>query len=171
MSSVVRREDSSSSWNARLMSSRKRDMLNTLRREPASERSSLKRMGELSDRYGRSCLESLYEEERSRASWTSPPIVQHFSGVFERAAHLLFPVSGITVVQKKNGRQEVGVQREDTAGYIFREQLLEHLERLAVNIQRDITARTGRIIPGGTHCEASWERQIPFFMNTLLYEP
>lgn len=27
-----------------------------------------------------------------------------------------------------------------------------------------------RIIPGGTHCEASWERQIPFFMNTLLYE-
>lgn len=28
-----------------------------------------------------------------------------------------------------------------------------------------------RIIPGGTHCEASWERQIPFFMNVLLYEP
>ena len=75
-------------------------------------------------------------------------IVQHFSGVFERAAHLLFPVSGITVVQKKNGRQEVGVQREDMAGDIFREQLLEHLERLAVYIQRDISARTERIIPG-----------------------
>lgn len=28
---------------------------------------------------------------------------------------------------------------------------------------------TSHIIPGGTHCEASWERQIPFFMNTLLY--
>ena len=42
----------------------------------------------------------------------------------------------------------MGVQREDMAGYIFREQLLEHLERLAVNIQRDIPARTGRIIPG-----------------------
>ena len=27
-----------------------------------------------------------------------------------------------------------------------------------------------RIVPGGEHCEASWERQIPFFMNTLLYE-
>ena len=26
-----------------------------------------------------------------------------------------------------------------------------------------------RIIPGGSHCEASWEQQIPFFMNTLLY--
>lgn len=28
-----------------------------------------------------------------------------------------------------------------------------------------------RIVPGGNHCEASWEKQIPFFMNTLLYEP
>lgn len=27
-----------------------------------------------------------------------------------------------------------------------------------------------RIVPNGSHCEASWERQIPFFMNTLLYE-
>ena len=26
-----------------------------------------------------------------------------------------------------------------------------------------------RIVPGGDHCEASWERQIPFFFNTLLY--
>ncbi len=26
-----------------------------------------------------------------------------------------------------------------------------------------------RIVPGGEHCEASWERQIPFFMNTLFY--
>ena len=32
-------------------------------------------------------------------------------------------------------------------------------------------ALTSRIVPGGSHCEASWERQIPFFMNTLLYEP
>ena len=26
-----------------------------------------------------------------------------------------------------------------------------------------------RIVPGGDHCEASWERQVPFFMKTLLY--
>ena len=30
-------------------------------------------------------------------------------------------------------------------------------------------ALTCRIVPGGTHSEASWERQIPFFLNTLLY--
>ncbi len=27
-----------------------------------------------------------------------------------------------------------------------------------------------RIVPGGEHCEACWEKQIPYFMNTLLYE-
>ena len=27
-----------------------------------------------------------------------------------------------------------------------------------------------RIIPGGVHSEASWERQIPFFLDTLFYE-
>ena len=27
-----------------------------------------------------------------------------------------------------------------------------------------------RIIPGGVHSEASWEKQIPFFMNTLFYD-
>lgn len=27
---------------------------------------------------------------------------------------------------------------------------------------------TARIVPGGTHSEESWERQIPFFMNTLF---
>jgi len=26
-----------------------------------------------------------------------------------------------------------------------------------------------RIVPGGSHCEASWEKQIPFFMHTLMY--
>ena len=26
-----------------------------------------------------------------------------------------------------------------------------------------------RMVPGGDHSEASWERQIPFFINTLLY--
>lgn len=27
---------------------------------------------------------------------------------------------------------------------------------------------TSRIIPGGTHCEASWEKQIPYFLGVLL---
>lgn len=29
---------------------------------------------------------------------------------------------------------------------------------------------TARIVPDGRHCEASWEKQIPFFLPALLYE-
>ena len=29
---------------------------------------------------------------------------------------------------------------------------------------------TSRIVPNGEHCEASWENQVPFFMDTLTYE-
>ncbi|MDO4313738.1 MAG: alpha/beta hydrolase-fold protein [Eubacteriales bacterium] len=29
---------------------------------------------------------------------------------------------------------------------------------------------TSRIVPNGNHSEASWEKQIPFFINTLLYD-
>ena len=29
--------------------------------------------------------------------------------------------------------------------------------------------RVSFIVPGGTHTEASWEKQIPFFMETLFY--
>ena len=29
---------------------------------------------------------------------------------------------------------------------------------------------TSRVVPGGTHSEASWERQIPFFLPILMYE-
>ena len=27
-----------------------------------------------------------------------------------------------------------------------------------------------RIVPKGNHSEASWEKQVPFFMDTLFYE-
>lgn len=29
---------------------------------------------------------------------------------------------------------------------------------------------TSRIVPNGSHCEACWEKQLPFVMNTLLYD-
>ena len=36
-------------------------------------------------------------------------------------------------------------------------------------LERDIWVES-RIVPNGDHCEASWERQVPFFMDALLYE-
>ncbi len=28
---------------------------------------------------------------------------------------------------------------------------------------------TSRMVPGGTHSEASWEKQLPFMFHTLMY--
>ena len=29
---------------------------------------------------------------------------------------------------------------------------------------------TSRLVPGGIHSEASWEKQLPFVFHTLMYE-
>lgn len=39
-------------------------------------------------------------------------------------------------------------------------------EACSLLIQKNVLL-TARVVPGGSHSEASWERQIPFFMNTL----
>lgn len=41
-------------------------------------------------------------------------------------------------------------------------------ELAAFLMQRKLSLQC-RIVPDGTHCEASWEKQIPFFMEALLY--
>jgi hypothetical protein len=42
-----------------------------------------------------------------------------------------------------------------------------HVTDLLLERKVDLTSR---IVPNGNHNEASWEKQIPFFMNVLLYE-
>ena len=42
-------------------------------------------------------------------------------------------------------------------------------EVTALLLERKVMLES-RIVPWGDHCEACWERQIPIFMNTLLYE-
>ncbi len=46
---------------------------------------------------------------------------------------------------------------------------LRQLGRAAALLSEKRIGLDFRIIPGGEHCEASWERQIPFFIRTLLY--
>lgn len=50
----------------------------------------------------------------------------------------------------------------------------ENMERqfgkvTALLLERHVILNS-RIVLGGNHCEASWERQIPYFLGTLLYE-
>ena len=46
---------------------------------------------------------------------------------------------------------------------------LRQLSRAAALLTEKRIGLDFRIVPGGEHCEASWERQIPFFLHTLLY--
>ena len=49
--------------------------------------------------------------------------------------------------------------------------MLSALSRTVKNLMERSVNLTFRIVPGGTHCEASWERQIPFFMHVLSDGP
>jgi len=64
-----------------------------------------------------------------------------------------------TVVYMDYGEREL--ERRDMAGAFGR--------AAALLMGRGVLV-TSRIVPDGEHNEASWEKQTPFFMNTLLYE-
>ncbi len=64
-----------------------------------------------------------------------------------------------TIIYVDYGSRETDFN-EKTRGQYAR--VLSKLLKSGINVD-------SRIVPGGEHCEASWERQIPFFMNTLLY--
>ena len=101
--------------------------------------------------------------------------VSSFNSVFSRAAALspsLTFDSGCldalirkaefgkgTVLYMDMGEKELGWQNTARSFRHFTELLLKKGVRL-----------TARIVPGGQHCEASWEKQIPFFLPVLLYD-
>ena len=64
-----------------------------------------------------------------------------------------------TVLYMDMGEAELGWHHMGGTFWNFGRLLLERGVRL-----------TARIVPNGQHCEESWEKQIPFFVPTLLYE-
>ena len=70
------------------------------------------------------------------------------------------PIEPDTVVYMDYGSRELPYHRN------MKRQFGKVAERL---FQRGVMLDC-RIVPGGNHNEASWELQIPFFINTLLYE-
>jgi len=52
-----------------------------------------------------------------------------------------------------------------------RRQMEKKFRRFAALLLERQIFLTCRIVPEGEHCEACWEKQIPFFMETLLYQP
>lgn len=64
-----------------------------------------------------------------------------------------------TVIYTDYGSEE-GRQRPKVAG---------QLSKLANILESRDVMVTRRIVPGGNHCEACWERQLPFLIPTLMY--
>lgn len=70
------------------------------------------------------------------------------------------PVSPDTVVYMDYGSRELG----------FHPNMAERYRKVSsLLLERGIYLTT-RIVPGGNHNEASWEKQIPFFLPALLYD-
>ena len=109
-------------------------------------------MGGLMSLYAVICHNAVF----SRAAALSPSI-----GLMpDRLEALLRPaeIKADTVIYMDMGEAELD-RRERVHGFWhFSRQLVERGVRV-----------TARIVPDGRHCEASWEKQIPFFQNPLLY--
>ena len=98
-----------------------------------------------------------YNEIFSRAAALSP----HIWAGRDRLIHLMrtAPLAPDTVVYMDWGSEEFGGDRG-----------MAHDLRLTADTLLDRGVHlTMRVVPGGEHTEASWEKQTPFFMNTLMY--
>jgi len=69
------------------------------------------------------------------------------------------PIGEDTVVYMDYGSREMN----------FHPGMKEHFYRVAGILAERNVHLTCRIVPGGDHNEATWEKQLPLFMNTLLY--
>lgn len=65
-----------------------------------------------------------------------------------------------TVLYMDYGSEEFGWKQGMVKGY----------NRISGALAEKGVMLTARIVPGGTHREASWERQIPYFMHILFYD-
>lgn len=93
----------------------------------------------------------------SRAAALSPSIWVNYSQIKNLiAAAELNPRS---MIYLDYGSRELGK----------RSRMIREFGQITAQLMLRRVGVESRIIPGGEHCEASWERQIPFFMNTLLY--
>ena len=99
-----------------------------------------------------------YNKVFSRAAALSPSI--WFGG--EKLDKILHSarIQPDTVVYMDYGARELGFHPGTAARFS---------EVASILLERKVDL-TARIVPNGNHNEASWEKQIPFFMNTLLYE-
>ena len=99
-----------------------------------------------------------YNRVFSRAACLSPSLwvdIQKISRLIERTR-----IRPDTMVYMDYGSEELKSHKG----------MLNQFQKVTSSLLNNHVMLDCRIIPGGEHCEASWEKQIPFFMNTLLYQ-
>ena len=109
-------------------------------------------MGALMSLYAACC----FNETFSRAAALSPSLEFNPPSLDKLLRHA--KPAPDTVIYMDMGEKEM---RWPGTGRKFR--------RLCRLLQEKRIKLTARLVPGGEHNEASWERQIPFFLPTLLY--
>ena len=101
--------------------------------------------------------------------------VLQYNHVFSRAACLSPSLwFGMTQLDQMIRTAELG---ENTVIYMdygsrelgFHPNMAKQFSRIAAMLLEKGVYLDCRIVPNGNHNEASWEKQIPFFLNTLLY--
>ncbi len=98
-----------------------------------------------------------YNHIFSRAGVLSPSLWTNFREI-ERLIKTA-PIQPGTVVYMDYGEKEAD----------FRSGMRKKFERASNLLFEKRVLLTSRIVPDGTHSEASWERQLPLLMNTLMY--
>ncbi|HIQ72851.1 MAG TPA: alpha/beta hydrolase [Candidatus Cottocaccamicrobium excrementipullorum] len=110
-------------------------------------------MGGLMSLYGVLAYSHVYSRAAalSPSLWTNP---REIEALIRRS-----PAGKDTVIYMDYGQNELASGRQ-------MEKLFSRINSLLLEKKICLTSR---IVPGGTHCEASWEKQLPFMMHTLTY--
>ncbi|MBE5802883.1 MAG: alpha/beta hydrolase [Clostridiales bacterium] len=99
-----------------------------------------------------------YNDVFSRAACLSPSVWFANSRVVDMIRNAA--VAPDTVIYMDYGSREMATHPG----------MLKKYTRVVTALMDRNVLLTSRIVPNGDHCEACWEEQIPFFMNTLLYQ-
>ena len=100
----------------------------------------------------------------------------HYNHIFSRGAALSPAVSfSINTVEQMIKYGDIGensVLYMDYGEEEFNQhpQAIGHYNRVAAALIKKGVLLNSRVVPKGDHSEASWEKQIPIFMETLFYD-
>ncbi len=98
---------------------------------------------------------SSYPEVFSRGAALSPSLLFNYTEVRNMLKHADYGKG--TFVYMDSGEKEMGNRGRKAFG------------RIASILMEKQAIVTARIVPEGEHCEASWERQLPFVIDFLFY--